>query len=43
MKMILESTLSGERYNLAGVRVKTRERTSRDFAFGARGNKHYFV
>jgi hypothetical protein len=43
MKTILESALSDKRRALEGVRVKIRERRSRDFAVGARGNKLYFV
>jgi hypothetical protein len=43
MKMILESVLSDKRCTLKGVGVKIRERRSRDFAVGTRGNEFYFV
>jgi hypothetical protein len=43
MKMILESALSDKRRTLEGVSVKIRQRRSRDFAVGTRGNELYFV
>jgi hypothetical protein len=43
MKMILESAWSDKRRVLKDIRVKIRERRSRDFADGTHGNELYFV
>jgi len=43
MKMVSELCLKEERRPFEGVRFKTRESKSRDFAFGTRGNELYFL
>jgi hypothetical protein len=43
MKTILKSALSDKQRILEGVRVKIRERRSRDFAVGTHGKELYFV
>jgi hypothetical protein len=43
MKMVPESSSSDERRPLGGVRFNIRERQTRDFAVGTRGNELYFV
>ncbi len=42
MKMVTELTPSDKHRTPGGARFKTRERKSRDFAFGTRDNELYF-
>jgi len=42
MKMVTELTPIEKHRTSGGARFKTRERESRDFAFGTRGNELYF-